>query len=50
MSWVAKESRPDIAGRVALLQQSMPYPMIKDIIEANQVAEELKKNPSLEWE
>ena len=25
----------------------MPYPMIKDIIEANQVAEELKKKPTL---
>eukprot|EP00435_Cladocopium_sp_Y103_P032915 s2710_g8.t1 len=47
LSWVAKESRPDIAGRVALLQHSMPYPLVKDMVEANQIAEELKKNPSL---
>ena len=47
LAWVAKETRPDVAGRVALLQQSMPLPMIKDIIEANAVAEELKKDPGL---
>ena len=47
LSWVAKETRPDIAGRVALLQQTMPTPMVKDIVEANQIAEELKKRPDL---
>eukprot|EP00435_Cladocopium_sp_Y103_P075376 s90_g57.t1 len=47
LSWVAKETRPDVAGRVALLQQAMPTPMIKDIVEANQVAEELKKTSTL---
>ena len=46
LAWVAKETRPDVAGRVALLQQSMPLPMIKDIIEANAVAEEKKKDPA----
>ena len=29
LSWVAKETRPDVAGRVALLQQTMPTPMVK---------------------
>jgi hypothetical protein len=47
LSWVAKETRPDVAGRVALLQQVMPTPMIKDLIDANQIADELKKNPEL---
>ncbi|CAL1135428.1 unnamed protein product [Cladocopium goreaui] len=47
LSWVAKETRPDIAGKVAILQQTMPNPMIKDIVEANQVAEELKRKPDL---
>ena len=45
LAWVAKETRPDVAGRVALLQQSMPLPMIKDIIEANAVAEEAEEGP-----
>lgn len=47
LSWVAKETRPDVAGRVALLQQVMPTPMIKDLIDANQITDELKKNPEL---
>lgn len=47
LSWVAKETRPDIAGKVAILQQTMPSPMVKDVIEANQVAEELKRRPGL---
>ena len=37
LAWLAKESRPDIAGRVALLQQVFPRPRIKDIIEANSI-------------
>lgn len=47
LAWVSKETRPDISGRVALLQQTMPTPMVKDLVEANSVAEELKKNPGL---
>lgn len=47
LAWVAKESRPDVAGRVALLQQSMPHPYVKDIIEGNQVAKELRQQPEL---
>eukprot|EP00435_Cladocopium_sp_Y103_P068193 s512_g31.t1 len=47
LAWVAKETRPDVAGRVALLQQSMPQPMIRDIVEANSVATELKQAPGL---
>lgn len=47
LSWVSKETRPDISGRVALLQQTMPQPMVKDLVEANGIAEELKKRPEL---
>ena len=47
LSWVAKETRPDIAGRVALLQQCMPEPQIFHILEANQILRDLKKNPAL---
>ena len=47
LSWVSKECRPDIAGRVALLQQTMPHPMIKDMIEGNSILEDLKKTPDM---
>eukprot|EP00435_Cladocopium_sp_Y103_P067523 s922_g30.t1 len=47
LSWVAKESRPDIAGRVALLQQSMPHPFVKDMIEGNSILTDLQKDPEL---
>eukprot|EP00435_Cladocopium_sp_Y103_P073784 s36_g45.t1 len=40
LAWLAKETRPDLAGRVALLQQSMPHPYVQDIIEANSLARE----------
>ena len=40
LSWLAKETRPDLAGRVALLQQSMPNPYVQDLIEANSLARE----------
>lgn len=44
LAWLAKESRPDIAGRVALLQQVFPRPRIKDMLEANSIVQEAKKN------
>ena len=47
LAWVGKETRPDICGRVSLLQQSFPEPLIKDIIEANSVARELHSDPEL---
>eukprot|EP00435_Cladocopium_sp_Y103_P030882 s671_g7.t1 len=43
LSWLAKETRPDLAGRVAILHQSMPRPYIQDIIEANALAREAAK-------
>ena len=46
LAWLAKESRPDIAGRVALLQQVFPRPSIKDIIEANSITQEARKHPA----
>ena len=46
LAWLAKESRPDLAGRVALLQQVFPNPRIKDIIEANSITQEARKHPS----
>lgn len=47
ISWVAKESRPDIAGRVALLQQTMPHPYVRDLLEGNQILADLQKEPNL---
>eukprot|EP00435_Cladocopium_sp_Y103_P035126 s1424_g9.t1 len=44
LSWLAKETRPDIAGRVALLQQSLPVPRIRDLVEANLIAAEVCKH------
>ena len=34
LSWLSKESRPDLAGRTALLQQTLPHPRVRDLIEA----------------
>lgn len=48
LSWVAKETRPDIAGRVALLQQCMPEPQIFHILEANSILKDLKKTADLD--
>ena len=47
LSWIAKETRADIAGKVALVQQAFPRPMIKDIISANIIAKELLQEPEL---
>lgn len=40
LSWLSKETRCDLAGKTALLQQAFPRPMIRDIITANQIAQE----------
>ena len=45
LSWLAKESRPDLAGKVALLQQSFPRPRVRDLIEANNITAEAQKTP-----
>ena len=47
LAWLSKETRPDLAGRVALLQQSMPHPYVQDILEANSLAKEAMANPRL---
>eukprot|EP00438_Fugacium_kawagutii_P017712 Skav207315 [mRNA] locus=scaffold2296:325139:333057:+ [translate_table: standard] len=47
LSWVSKECRPDIAGRVALLQQTMPHPMVRDLLEGNSILEDLRKTADL---
>ena len=47
LSWVSKECRPDIAGRVALLQQTMPTPMVKDMIEGNSILEDIEKTSDI---
>ena len=44
LSWLSKESRPDLAGRTALLQQTLPQPRVRDLIEANLVAAEAYKH------
>ena len=46
LSWLAKETRPDIAGRVALLQQSLPHPRVRDLIEANAIITEAQAHPT----
>eukprot|EP00435_Cladocopium_sp_Y103_P067719 s304_g30.t1 len=45
LSWLTKESRPDLAGRVALLQQTFPKPRVKDLLEANAITSEARKHP-----
>ena len=40
LSWLSKETRCDLAGRVALLQQSFPHPKVKDLEAANRLASE----------
>jgi len=47
LAWVSKETRPDIAGRVAMLQQAMPHPMIRDLLEGNSILDELQKTSTL---
>ena len=47
LAWLAKETRPDIAGRVAILQQSMPTPFVQDMVEANVLAKEAVKHEQL---
>ena len=39
-SWLSRDTWPDLAGRVALLQQCMPNPYIHDIAEANTLVKE----------
>ena len=43
LAWLSKETRPDLAGRVSILQQSLPHPYVQDIIEANVLAKEAVK-------
>ena len=43
LSWLAKETRPDLCGRISLLQQQFPRPRIRDIIIANQLASEAER-------
>ena len=43
LAWLAKESRPDLAGRTALLQQSFPHPRVLDLVEANQLVGEARE-------
>ena len=47
LSWLAKETRCDLAGRVSLLQQSFPEPRVADLIEGNRIAEEAVKHKEL---
>ena len=47
LSWLAKETRCDLAGRVSLLQQCFPDPKVMDLIEGNKIAEEAIKYKQL---
>ena len=42
LAWLAKETRPDLAGRVALLQQAFPKPRVLDLLEDNRSTQEAK--------
>ena len=44
LSWLAKETRPDLAGPVALLQQAMPTTRVKDLVEGNLLAQEARRH------
>jgi hypothetical protein len=46
-SWLSKETRCDLAGKTALLQQSFPKPLIRDLIAANQLAKEALDHKAL---
>ena len=46
LAWLAKETRPDLAGRVALLQQAFPKPRVLDLLEANSLTQEAKETAS----
>ena len=43
LSWLAKETRPDLQGRVSILQQTMPRPTIQNLLEANSLAREARR-------
>ena len=47
LSWLAKETRCDLSGHVALVQQSLPHPKIHDLLQANQIAKEALKFSNL---
>ena len=40
LAWLAKETRPDLMGRVCILQQCMPHPYMRDMLEANALSKE----------
>ena len=44
LSWISKETRPDLSGRVALLQQCFPKPRVLalDLVEANALVSEAR--------
>ena len=44
LAWLSKETRPDLAGRVALLQQAMPTPRLGDLVEGNLIKKEARKH------
>ena len=45
LAWLSKETRPELAGRVSLLQQCFPTPRIRDIVEANSLSKEAQGAP-----
>jgi hypothetical protein len=44
LSWLAKETRPDLSGATALLQQQFPDPQVRHILEANKLVKEAAEN------
>ena len=42
VSWLAKETRADICGRVALLQQCFPEPQVKHLVALSRILKEAR--------
>ena len=40
LAWLSKETRPDLSGRVALVQQCFPNPTLEDAINTNKIVED----------
>ena len=49
LAWVAKETRADLAGKVALVQQFFPRPLIRDLLMANLIPKQALTKPQPAW-
>ena len=40
LAWLSRGTRPDLAGRVALVQQCFPNPTLEDAINTNKIVDD----------